>query len=202
MRLQDIGIKHNTDKAYFHKYLDFYESYIDKDNVKRFLEIGVWEGCSIRMWREWFDSDVIVEGWDINPSPFIENTDLRIVDQTNRKMMLDNVTGLYDIILDDGGHTAEMIQTSFSLLFPHSKMYILEDLHASLVGDQFLKDGDISTIDIINDFNKNGWNSKYATEEEKDYINKNMEIIETYYQYDNKKNILSISTIVKNKEYV
>ena len=201
MNLHEIGLKHSTDKAYFHKYLDFYENHIDKNSVKRFLEIGIWEGCSIRMWRDWFNDETIVEGWDINPSPQIENTDLRIVDQTNKEMMLKNITGVYDLILDDGGHTAEMIQGSFSTLFPHSKMYILEDLHAPLVGDQFLSPGDISTIDILNDFNKNGWNSKYATEEEKKYIEANAEIVEIYYQRDENNNIMSISAIVKNKQY-
>jgi len=201
MNLHEIGLKHNTDKAYFHKYLDFYESHVDKDSIKRFLEIGVWEGCSIRMWREWFNPEAIVEGWDINPSPQIDNTDIRIVDQTKKEMMLKNVTGVYDLILDDGGHSAEMIQGSFSALFPHSKMYILEDLHAPLVGDQFLSPGDISTIDILNNFDKNGWNSRYATEEEKKYIEANAEIVEIYYQHDNDNNILSISAIIKNKKY-
>jgi hypothetical protein len=201
MNLHEIGLKYSTDKASYHKYLDFYERHIDKNSVKRFLEIGVWEGFSIRMWRDWFNSETIVEGWDINPSPQIENTDLRIVDQTNKEMMLKNVTGVYDLILDDGGHTAEMIQGSFSTLFPYSKMYILEDLHAPLVGDQFLSPGDISTIDILNDFSKNGWNSKYATEEEKKYIETNAEIVDIYYQHDGNNNVLSISAIVKNKYY-
>jgi len=199
--LKELGLKYHTDKAYLHKYLDFYEKYINKDSVKRFLEIGVWEGASIKMWREWFPPDVIIEGWDISPPPQIDNTDLRVVDQLNKEMMLNNVTGVYDVILDDGGHTPHMIQGAFSTLFKHSKMYILEDLHAPFVADMFLPPGDVSTIEILNDFSTNGWTSKYATEEEKGYINENAEIVDIYYQYDKKNIPISISAIIRNKAY-
>ena len=42
MTLQDIGLKYSTDKATYHGYLDFYEKYIDKENVKRFLAKKGW----------------------------------------------------------------------------------------------------------------------------------------------------------------
>ena len=39
-------------------YLEIYEKYFAKyrDNLENFLEIGLWKGDSIRMWRDYFTS--------------------------------------------------------------------------------------------------------------------------------------------------
>lgn len=201
MSLQEIGLKYNTDKATYHKYLDFYEKYIDKNNVKRFLEIGIQAGYSIKTWREWFNKDTIVEGWDIRKFDLVDNCDLRIVDQTNKGQMQNNITGLYDVILDDGGHTTEMIEKSFSLLFKHAKMYIIEDLHSPWCGKEFITNDDEPTINLIDKLSTNGWKSKYATKEEQDYINKNAKVLEVFYRGDRFKP-LSMSCIIINKEHI
>lgn len=198
--LQDIGLKYGTDKATYHMYLDFYEKHIDPLKVDRFLEIGVQGGFSIRTWREWFPDTTVIEGWDINPSDPIEGCDLRIVDQLSKEQMAKNITGTYDIILDDGGHTAEMIQTSFSYLFRYSKMYIIEDLHAPWCGAHFMSDSDINTLDMLEDFATKGWTSQYATDEEREYINKNAEIIEFFVRGD-RSSPLSASCVVRNNAF-
>jgi hypothetical protein len=200
--LQEIGLKYGTDKATFHNYLNFYEKHINRNNVKKFLEIGIYKGDSIKTWREWFPEETVIEAWDIMRCSPIPGCDVKVVDQTNRGMMSKNVTGLYDVILDDGGHTAEMIQKTFSLLFKHSKMYILEDLHAPYIGDPaYMKPGDISTIDLLDNLVKDGWNSKYATDEEKEYIEKNAEIVDVFWQGDSREKPHSMTCIVINKEY-
>jgi hypothetical protein len=201
MKLQDIGLKYNTDKATYHKYLDFYEKHIDKDKVKRFLEIGIQAGYSIKTWREWFNKDTVVEGWDIKHFDIVNGCDLRIVDQTNREQMIKNVTGLYDVILDDGGHTTEMIETSFSLLFKHSKMYIIEDLHAPWCGEEFIINDDRPSIELIDKIKTAGWTSKYATEKEKAYISNNAMVVDVYWRGDRAKPE-SMSVIIANKEYL
>jgi hypothetical protein len=201
MKLQDIGLKYNTDKATYHKYLDFYEKHINKDKVNRFLEIGIQAGYSIKTWREWFNKDTIVEGWDIEQFDIINGCDLRIVDQTNREQMLKNVTGLYDVILDDGGHTTEMIEKSFSLLFKHTKMYIIEDLHAPWCGKEFITNNDRPSIELIDKIETYGWISKYATEEEKAYISNNAVVVDVYWRGDRSKPE-SMTAIVANKEYL
>jgi len=201
MKLQDIGLKYNTDKATYHKYLDFYEKHINKDKVKRFLEIGIQSGNSIKTWREWFNGDTVIEGWDINQSNPIQNCDLRIVDQTNREQMYNNITGIYDIILDDGGHTTEMIEKSFSLLFKYTKMYIIEDLHAPWCGKEFTVGNDEPTINLLDRLNITGWESKYATDLEKLYINKNAKIVEIFYR-GNREKPESMSAILVNLENI
>jgi hypothetical protein len=41
VNLHEIGLKHRTDKATYHQYLNFYENFINPVKVSRFLEIGI-----------------------------------------------------------------------------------------------------------------------------------------------------------------
>jgi hypothetical protein len=202
MKLHDIAIKYENlyigDKAGYHQYMDFYEKHLNPKNISRFLEIGIAYGASIRTWREWLPTTCIVEGWDINVSQPIENCDLRIVDQLNIESMLNNVTGIYDVILDDGGHTAQMMQTSFATLFSTTRLYIIEDLQAPWCGNHYMNVGDINTLDMLENFSKDGWTSQYCTEEQRNYINANAEIIDIFIR-GNRNNPLSATCIIKNK---
>ena len=66
MKLQNLGIKTNTDKAQF-GYLDIYENYLDKflsNERLNLLEIGILGGSSLKMWREYFPKATIL-GADI-----------------------------------------------------------------------------------------------------------------------------------------
>jgi hypothetical protein len=196
--LQEIGLKSKTDKATYHLYLDFYEKYIEKDSVKRFLEIGVQGGHSMKMWREWFNEKTIVEGWDIKECAAIDGVDIKKVDQLSIDQMQSNITGVYDLILDDGGHTKKMMETSFGFLFPYSKMYIIEDLHAPWTGPGYLGKDEIPTLEMIQNFKRIGFHSKYADARQCDYINDNAELLDIYIRGD-RKNPLSAAAIFINK---
>ena len=202
MNLHDIALKNELlyigDKAKYHQYMNFYEKHLDPTNISRLLEIGIAYGASIRTWREWLPSDAIVEGWDINPVQPINGCDLRVVDQLNIQAMLDNVTGIYDVILDDGGHTAQMMQTSFATLFPYSRLYIIEDLQAPWCGEHYLGPNDINTLDMVENFNIDGWTSQYATKNEKNYINEYAQVIDIFIRGE-RSNPLSATCIIKNK---
>jgi len=195
--LQEIGLKTKTDKATYHLYLDFYEKYIDKKSVKKFLEIGVQGGHSMKMWREWFEKETVVEGWDIKDCVPIPGVDIKKVDQLSISQMQSNITGVYDLILDDGGHTKKMMETSFGFLFPYSKMYIIEDLHAPWTGPGYVGKSELPTLELIENFNRNGFHSKYATAEQCDYINNNAELVDIYIRGD-RKNPLSAAAIFIN----
>jgi hypothetical protein len=199
--LQEIGLKTKTDKATYHLYLDFYEKHIKKESVKKFLEIGVQGGHSMKMWREWFSKDTVVEGWDILDCTPIDGVDIRKVDQLNIDQMKRNITGNYDLILDDGGHTKKMIETSFGFLFPYSKMYIIEDLHAPWTpwtGPGYLEKNELPTLELIQNFKRIGFHSKYANARQCDYINENAELVDIYIRGDKKKP-LSAAAIFINK---
>ena len=63
--LHELGLKYKTDKATFHKYLDFYEKKLPgRDFAGRLLEVGVMDGASMRMWREY----VPARGFDVQHS--------------------------------------------------------------------------------------------------------------------------------------
>jgi hypothetical protein len=70
--LQELGLKYGTDKASHMfrgiSYLDIYDRhfYEIRDSVKSFVEIGILNGKSLLMWREYFPNATIV-GIDINP---------------------------------------------------------------------------------------------------------------------------------------
>jgi predicted O-methyltransferase YrrM len=137
MRLHDIGIKHNTDKAFFHRYLDFYEKHLPKRNFTgRLLEIGVMDGASMHMWREYYPKAEIV-GVDINDKSHlsIDGVVILRLDATDPEQMKD--LGVFDIIVDDGSHMTADQQKSFEHLYLNqlspNGYYVIEDLHTSLM---------------------------------------------------------------------
>lgn len=201
MKLHDIGLKYQTDKATYHLYLDIYEEYLNpiKNSIKKMLEIGVKDGNSIKMWREWLDTNVIVEGWDVANLPQIENTNLKLVDQTNIGQMYENISGLYDFILDDGLHSQKSIETSFSTLFPFCKHYIIEDLHAPWC-EGIYENGKF-TIDLLEKLIETKiWNSKYCNNSNKNYIEQ-FAIVDLIFIRGERYNPLSASAIIRNTFY-
>lgn len=135
MNLQQIGLKHNTDKATFHKYLDFYEKHLPDRTFKgRLLEIGIMDGASMRMWREYYPNAEIV-GIDtgLQVDLRIDGVSLLELDGTKPKDL--EPLGLFDIIIDDGSHMTKDQQKSFEHLFYNQLtpggLYIIEDLHTS-----------------------------------------------------------------------
>jgi hypothetical protein len=201
MILQELGLKYQTDKATYHLYLDVYEQYLNpiKHKIKRILEIGIKDGNSIKMWRDWFNSEVIVEGWDICDIPKIENTNLKIVDQTKVDQMYENISGLYDFILDDGSHSAKNIETSFATLFPFCKHYIIEDLHAPWC-EKIYKNGKFTIDKLENFILNNKWTSKYSTDKQTIYIQQ-FARVENIFIRGTRENPLSICSIIKNTYY-
>lgn len=149
--LQQIGRKHGTDKHDSNHtyagstYLNTYERYMNeyRDLPVKILEIGVRDGCSHRMWREYFPQGTIY-GIDIDPRcKQTESDRIRIFigsqsDPIIINKVVNHAGGQFDIILDDGSHVNELTLKSFELLFPSLKsggIYILEDMHCSYLND-------------------------------------------------------------------
>jgi len=101
-----------------------------RNTAKRFLEIGVAQGYSLRMWREYFPVTCEVQGIDIDKTELCDSTlDVSYGDSKNKDEWLwcDN----YDIIIDDGDHTFEgQIETAHVWLPKLNKngLYIIEDV--------------------------------------------------------------------------
>ena len=139
--LDALGLKFGTDKASSgHDYLSFYETFFRpiRHSVKRILEIGVWQGQSLRVWNEYFPNAEVV-GVDINPlAKELEDGRIKIeiLDQGN----IQNLTelgmkyGVFDIIVEDGSHLWEHQITTLRSLFPFLSKnghYIVEDLQTN-----------------------------------------------------------------------
>ncbi len=168
--LNDIGLKHNADKSSrFHHYLDFYQKQLpDRDFAGRLLEIGVMDGLSMKMWREYYPKAEIV-GIDIKDMSFMHNDDWQVPESV-RLLTLDGTKaedmrplGKFDIIIDDGSHYWSHQQKSFELLY-YSQLnkggvYIIEDLWTSEIN--FYADAKLNTKEYLKQLEKKGFIMTY-----------------------------------------
>jgi len=129
-----VSFKHTT---YFDSYDHFFDAYRDKDIT--FVEIGILDGGSLFMWRDYFGSSARIIGVDLNPEAKKwekEGFEIYIGSQSDKNFWKEFVNGVgeIDIVLDDGGHTySQQIITTESLL-PHIKdggLIVVEDTHTS-----------------------------------------------------------------------
>ncbi len=139
--LDAIGLKYGTDKASsHHNYLGFYETFMAplRNAPIALLEIGVYQGASLKTWAEYFPRAKIT-GVDIQPSSKLYETDrikVELADQSNLEHLaqLTARNGPFDIIVEDGSHMWEHQITTLRALFPFLRnggYYIVEDLQTN-----------------------------------------------------------------------
>jgi hypothetical protein len=202
----------NTDKADEHQFTEIYEHLFShlRNSPIRIAEIGVAGGGSLKLWTEYFPkSDVygldiytIEELHDVlKPYPWVKDqlNDIKdnpriktfVADQANRTQLqafIDKHGSDFDIVLDDGGHTMEMQQTSFGFFFKHVKpggYYVIEDVHTSLLdrwsGYGADKDESNTTLTMVNGIVRWGKvKSKYMKPEEIEYLNNQIEYVNLF----------------------
>lgn len=132
MTLDELSVKYGTDKGSIkHHYTPFYERHLPKQ-PKKMLEVGVLDGASIRMWKEWFP-ECEIHGLDIfeeNPIPDIEGVIWHKGNQCDW-LLLDALRHEdFDIIIDDGSHGSRDQLITFFGLF-NGKQYYIEDIHCA-----------------------------------------------------------------------
>lgn len=129
-----LSYKHSS---YFQVYAELLEQYRNKPIT--FVEIGVANGGSLFMWREYFGESARIIGIDNNPQAkkweehgfeiYIgSQTDTLFLDELFQKV------GDVDVVLDDGGHTYEQQIVTAYVSIPHIKdggLLIVEDTHTS-----------------------------------------------------------------------
>ena len=137
MNLIDIGKKYPSSKN-ISGFIQLYEKYFSsfKDKKINILEIGIENGDSLRIWREFFPNANIC-GIDILKKEFkIDNVDIHEGDQSDHKFLKTIIEKYknFDIVIDDGSHQAKHIISSFQFLFPYineNGIYVIEDLQTS-----------------------------------------------------------------------
>jgi hypothetical protein len=117
-------------------YAAVYERYLRSWRRRRFalLELGVYRGESLRMWRAYFPRAKIV-GLDIDPNAARRATGFEVFigSQDDTKLLArvrDALQGL-DVVIDDASHLYRLTVASFDALFPHLSsggLYFIEDV--------------------------------------------------------------------------
>jgi 23S rRNA U2552 (ribose-2'-O)-methylase RlmE/FtsJ len=124
-------------RHYFPIYERHFSRYINQPLV--FWEIGVFEGGSLQMWRQYFGPHATIVGIDINKDckqHEEDNIHVCIGNQSDH-VFLEEVLmkfGPPDIVLDDGSHKMSDIKATFSFLYDKLQkngIYLVEDLHTA-----------------------------------------------------------------------
>lgn len=132
-------------------YFDIYHRHFARflDRPVTMLEIGVYKGGSLDMWRDYFHDGSTIVGIDINRdcARFQDgNIQVRIGNQHDVAFLtaVTDEFGPFDIIVDDGSHIAADQITSFKTLYPRMAedgVYLVEDTHAGLWPSFLRKNG-------------------------------------------------------------
>lgn len=144
--LEDYFNSHETGRG-IHKwnhYFDIYHHHFSKfiGREVNILEIGVYSGGSLEMWRHYFGPKCHVYGLDIEDackSYENEYTDIFVGDQEDRnflKELMHRIPAI-DIVIDDGGHKPEQQIASLEELLPYIRpggVYLCEDIHGEYKG--------------------------------------------------------------------
>tara|TARA_R110002020_G_scaffold78506_2_gene197407 strand:- start:3810 stop:4535 length:726 start_codon:yes stop_codon:yes gene_type:complete len=143
--LVQIATKYNSTKITDPEcvqYCHFYDRHLShlRDKAVKILEIGVKDGDSLKMWKDYFRQGEVC-GLEFNPEPlkgFSEDrVKVYIGDQTDLSLLekISEESGPFDIILDDASHVVDHQIISFEYLFKNSLkeggLYIVEDLGTS-----------------------------------------------------------------------
>lgn len=125
----------------WHHYLKIYERHLSqyRNTNFRMLELGVFRGGSLELWREYFGAEANIFGIDIDEACIAYDGvagQVRIGSQADPAFLTTVVEemGGVDVVIDDGSHDSMHIQTSFDTLFPlleEGGVYIVEDLHCA-----------------------------------------------------------------------
>lgn len=144
LSLEMLAGRAGTDKL-SHGFIPYYAAHLDprRDLVKLVLEVGIHEGRSLSMWRDYFENATVV-GWDITSYEFNQfgrGTITQVVDQSSIPSMIRTIAAnnyraeSFDLIIDDGSHRMLDQQITLATLWPllrRGGIYIVEDLHTSL----------------------------------------------------------------------
>lgn len=134
---------HRVVEKYAH-YFEIYDRHFQKYRNTEcvIVEIGVFKGGSLQMWKDYFGDKAQVIGIDIEESTKQyeeEQISIEIGSQSDREFWrkFKEKYPKVDVLIDDGGHTMEQQIVTFEEMFGHLSeegVYLCEDLHTSYMG--------------------------------------------------------------------
>jgi hypothetical protein len=142
MSLIELVNNDRTDKNTTHSYLELYETLLfsKKETAKHVLEIGVFNGGSIKLWHDYFtqatiyglDTIKIKYMWDEiknNKRIVLSCFDAYNEDFFYNELVAKNIK--FDFMLDDGPHTLDSMKTFiklYSQIMTEDGILIIEDV--------------------------------------------------------------------------
>jgi len=122
---------------YFDIYHRHFQKFVGRD--VHVVEVGVYSGGSLLMWKSYFGPKAHISGVDIEPACEVYEQDqisIHIGDQADRQFWrtFRQQAAPVDVIIDDGGHTAEQQMITLEEMLPHLRpggVYLCEDLHGT-----------------------------------------------------------------------
>jgi cephalosporin hydroxylase len=145
MSLIDLVDNTRTDKNTVHSYLELYQDLLSskKDSAKNVLEVGIFQGGSIKLWHDFF-TNANVYGLDIISINKVWNevkNKKRIYLYTSTDAYNEDIFNMlflskeikFDFILDDGPHTIESMQKLirlYSKVMADDGILIIEDVQS------------------------------------------------------------------------
>ena len=148
-KLNRISLKADT---YFQVYEEIFNKYVGKKIT--FVEVGVLQGGSLFMWKEYFGNEARIIGIDLHPNAKElekHGFEIFIGSQSDPKFWRNfySRVGKIDILLDDGGHVNDQQIITLSESINNIKddgILVTEDVHTSY----FKKFGNPSKYSFIN----------------------------------------------------
>lgn len=136
--LTQAAERFGTDKLE-HGYIPYYEKHLP-ENVTDLLEIGCFQGASLRLWAFKYptaDIHTIDLFGDAKNMTIREARDQGFIpyrgDQKDDNFLFNTIKTQFDVIIDDGSHNSHDQQVSFIRLFQSNLkpggIYVIEDLH-------------------------------------------------------------------------
>jgi 23S rRNA U2552 (ribose-2'-O)-methylase RlmE/FtsJ len=175
---------------YFNIYDIYFNKYKNKEEIV-ILEIGVFQGGSLQMWKSYFGPNAKIYGIDINPNckSFEEkNIEIFIGSQSDRAFLrkIKQEIPKVDILIDDGGHKMNQQIIAFEELFDHVKedgIYLCEDTHSSY---QIMYGGGHKRYGTFIEYSKNfiDYINAYFSEQSSLKVNKYTKSIKAIHFYD------------------
>ena len=206
--LTQLASRFNTDKYHTHNYIQYiYDEEFSKirTSAKCIVEIGVYQGESLKLWKQFFSNASIV-GIDKNPLE-VDGCVTILADQSSSEDMnkLMNTLGDVDLIIDDGSHRMSDQQITFATLFQKVSVggiFVIEDLHTSveclMPEKSWCNWGDpkkTTTLNMLNHFNETGKiQSDYLTDDQCKYLENHIESVKIYSPHP-----MSITSIIRKK---
>jgi hypothetical protein len=154
-----MGVK--TDKETLNYASTYKELLASAAPAPRILEVGVYCGDSLRMWKEWFP-EAIICGVEISATHkplWPQDIPVLITDQCDPALaarVLFYSNDGYDLVIDDASHYGMLSKETYRLLWPVVRpggWYVLEDWAVGLVDNpHFPSYAGTSMVDLAKDF--------------------------------------------------